>query len=195
LKKEKKENIQKFQGLNLYVKHLEDTVDDTQLRQIFSKFGKITSAVVMRDHLTKISKGFGFICFSTSEEATKALNEMNSKIIGSKPLYVSIAQRKEIRRQELEIQYSQRQNSLRSGIQQQLSNQNMYQPQLFYQQNNIIQPRSGIMYQNFGKPKWTNGNLKQQQNYNFTQGNQKTTTNNNSKIQKKKKKIKIKKEI
>jgi len=169
------ENIQKYQGLNLYVKHLDDSIDDIKLKQLFSKFGKITSAVVMRDNTTKASKGFGFVCFSTPEEATRALTEMNAKIIGSKPLYVSLAQRKEIRRQELEIQYSQRQNSLRTGIQH-LQNQNLYQTQLFYQQPNVVQQRSGLIYSNV-KPRWTQtGNSKQ--NYDGSKSSQNSKRRN-----------------
>ena len=54
------------------------------------------------------SKGFGFVCFSAPDEATKAVTEMNGAIIGSKPVYVALAQRKEDRRQHLASQYAQR---------------------------------------------------------------------------------------
>ncbi|XP_028104650.1 polyadenylate-binding protein 4-like isoform X2 [Camellia sinensis] len=49
-----------------------------------------------------VSKGSGFVAFSTSMEATRALNAMNGKMIGHKPLYVAVAQRKDERRAQLQ---------------------------------------------------------------------------------------------
>lgn len=102
----KMERLNRYQGVNLYVKNLDDTIDDERLRKEFSPFGTITSAKVMMDDGR--SKGFGFVCFSSPEEATKAVTEMNGRIMGSKPLYVALAQRKEDRKAHLTSQYMQR---------------------------------------------------------------------------------------
>ena len=103
----KQEKMSKYQGVNLYIKNLEDDIDDEKLRAEFEPFGTITSCKVMCDE-KGTSKGFGFVCFSSPDEATKAVAEMNNKIIGTKPLYVSLAQRREVRRQQLESQIAQR---------------------------------------------------------------------------------------
>ena len=42
----KMERINRYQGVNLYVKNLDDTIDDEMLRKEFSQFGTITSAKV-----------------------------------------------------------------------------------------------------------------------------------------------------
>uniref|UniRef100_A0A4W5N0I6 Poly(A) binding protein, cytoplasmic 4 (inducible form) n=1 Tax=Hucho hucho TaxID=62062 RepID=A0A4W5N0I6_9TELE len=86
----KQERISRYQGVNLYIKNLDDTIDDEKLRKEFTPFGSITSAKVMLEEGR--SKGFGFVCFSNPEEATKAVTEMNGRIVGSKPLYVALAQ-------------------------------------------------------------------------------------------------------
>lgn len=84
--------------MNLYVKNLQDEVDDDMLRELFTPYGTITSCKVMKDDKTSKSKGFGFVCFSTHEEATRAVTEMNNKMVKSKPLFVALAQRKEVRK-------------------------------------------------------------------------------------------------
>ncbi|KAK7837549.1 polyadenylate-binding protein 8 [Quercus suber] len=101
-----KEAADKYQGANLYVKNLDDSIGDDKLKELFSQFGSITSCKVMRDP-NGISRGSGFVAFSTPEEASRALSEMNGKMVVSKPLYVALAQRKEDRRARLQAQFSQ----------------------------------------------------------------------------------------
>ncbi|XP_065775861.1 polyadenylate-binding protein 1-like isoform X2 [Muntiacus reevesi] len=108
----KQDRLTRYQGVNLYVKNLDDSIDDEKLRKEFSPYGVITSAKVMTEggH----SKGFGFVCFSSPEEATKAVTEMNGRIVGTKPLYVALAQRKEERKAILTNQYMQRLSTMRA---------------------------------------------------------------------------------
>ncbi|XP_039655556.1 polyadenylate-binding protein 1-like isoform X4 [Perca fluviatilis] len=108
----KQDRIQRYQGVNLYVKNLDDSIDDERLRKEFAPYGTITSAKVMTDGSQ--SKGFGFVCFSSPEEATKAVTEMNGRIVATKPLYVALAQRREERKAILTNKYMQRLATLRT---------------------------------------------------------------------------------
>ena len=109
------EKVNKYQGLNLYINNLEDDIDDEKLRAEFEHFGTITSCKVMCDE-KGTSKGYGFVCFSSPDEATKAIVEMNNKIIGTQPLYVSLSRRRKVRRQLLESQIAQRNQQLVSQL-------------------------------------------------------------------------------
>ncbi len=104
-----------FQITSLYVKYLDDTVNDDVLRGMFYACGQVTSAKVEVDKEKGISKGFGYVNFSTHEEATKAVTEMNGKTFGSKPLYVSLHMTRD---QRLQFMMSQgvRQNGFRQPM-------------------------------------------------------------------------------
>lgn len=137
----KQERQKKYAGVNLFVKNLADDTDDDKLREIFSKFGTITSTRVMRDQAGK-SKCFGFVCFSTPEEATKSVTELNGTMVDNKPLYVSLAQRKDHRRAQLEAQYSARRNGMPQN-QMGFPPNGAVAPQMFYQGG---MPQRGYVY-------------------------------------------------
>jgi len=107
LRKQFEERKMKYQESNLYVKNLDDAVDDSKLHDLFSQYGNIVSAKVMKDE-NGTSKGFGFVCFSAPEEAHKAVLELNGRMLFNKPLYVALAQRKEVRSAQLQAQYAHR---------------------------------------------------------------------------------------
>ena len=89
---------------NIYVKEIpKKNFTDKELIELFSKYGKINSAIVLKDEKGE-SKGFGFVCFEKPEDAEKAKNEMNGKKIFNdveKELYVSFALKKAERKEEL----------------------------------------------------------------------------------------------
>ena len=89
---------------NIYVKEIpKKNFSDNELKELFAKFGKINSALVLKDEKGE-SKGFGFVCFEKPEDAEKALKEMNGKKIFDdieNRLYVSFALKKAERKEEL----------------------------------------------------------------------------------------------
>ncbi|XP_050893043.1 polyadenylate-binding protein 7 [Lathyrus oleraceus] len=105
------EKNMKYKGSNIYVKNINDSVSDEKLRGQFSACGTITSAKVMRDDKGK-SKGFGFVCFSTLDEAVKAVNSFHGRMFHGKPLYVAFAQRKDVRQGLLQLQHTQKPSGL-----------------------------------------------------------------------------------
>ncbi|XP_051942454.1 polyadenylate-binding protein 4 [Hippocampus zosterae] len=156
----KQERISRYQGVNLYIKNLDDTIDDEKLRKEFSPFGSITSAKVMLEEGR--SKGFGFVCFSSPEEATKAVTEMNGRIVGSKPLYVALAQRKEERKAHLTNQYMQRIAGMRAMPANAIINQ--FQPTSGYFMPTVPQAQNRTTYyapnqmaQMRPNPRWQQG--------------------------------------
>jgi len=91
-------------GVNLYVKNLDDEMTDDSLKELFMPYGTITSAKVMSDDRNRC-KGFGFVCYKSPDEATKAVAEMHLKVFQGKPLYVGLAEKKDERTQRLAHRY------------------------------------------------------------------------------------------
>ncbi|XP_061352407.1 polyadenylate-binding protein 7 [Gastrolobium bilobum] len=142
----RKEQILKYKGSNVYVKNIDDNVSDEEMRDHFSACGTITSAKIMRDD-KGISKGFGFVCFSTPEEANKAVNTFHGFMFHRKPLYVALAQRKEDRQAQLQLQYAQQIAGL-SGPSTTIIPGGY--PPYYYAATGVVShgpPRAGLMYQ------------------------------------------------
>ncbi|KFO27897.1 RNA-binding protein 39 [Fukomys damarensis] len=63
--------------MRLYVGSLPFNITEDMLQEIFEPFGRIETIQLMTDSETGRSKGYGFITFSDSECAKKALEQLN----------------------------------------------------------------------------------------------------------------------
>jgi len=137
----------KYQGVNLYVKNIEDEIDEERLKKEFSAYGTVVSHKIMAEDNN--SKGFGFVCFSTPEEAMRAIGEMNGRVLAgcTKPLYVALHESKESRRAKLAAQrLASHKTAIPRGAQGQVVPQNIYPgTPVFY-------PNSGYAYPNMIQP-------------------------------------------
>jgi polyadenylate-binding protein len=98
---------EKTRGVNLYVKHLDEAVTEAELRELFARFGTITSLKIMQDNNGQ-SRGFGFVCFSSPDEANQAISELHQFSYHGKPLYVALALRRAERAQAVQAQRAMR---------------------------------------------------------------------------------------
>lgn len=81
----------------LFIGNLDYTVTSDDLRDAFSKFGTVVDAVVITDRETKRSRGFGFVEFSSEEEAKKAIEGMNQQELKGRKINVNEAKPQENR--------------------------------------------------------------------------------------------------
>eukprot|EP00250_Pteridium_aquilinum_P017476 c23648_g1_i1 orf=141-2612(+) len=74
----------------LYVAFLPLSVDNAQLKSLFSPFGKVVHAKVMRHGTTGISKSYGFVKFDDAADAAQAVALMNGYKLDGKVLLVTV---------------------------------------------------------------------------------------------------------
>lgn len=83
--------------MNIYVSNLSFHTSEEDLKNLFSKFGAVSSARIITDRETNRSRGFAFVEMPSEEEANAALSGMNNKEIEGRALSVSVAKEKENR--------------------------------------------------------------------------------------------------
>ncbi len=170
---------QEFKNCNLYIKNLPYDLTDEKLKEIFEKYGEVKSVKISKFLLvTKIkdkykeieqSRGFGYVCYTNPESATKAIESLNEKNLpgyenSKRPIIISLFMPKYERKQFL--------NKLQSNPMSRfpLIMGNPYNPMM-----PPMMPYNNVNYQRHGR---YNNNKRQQQNKK-QQNNVNTNTNTN----------------
>merc|ERR1719229_1624682 len=76
---------------NLIVNYLPNEWSEIELLAMFSPFGEILSARVIRERFSRRSKGFGFVKFTTDQAAEEAIRALNGEIACGKRIKVAFA--------------------------------------------------------------------------------------------------------
>jgi len=75
----------------LFVGGLPYSVNDSQLKDMFSAIGAVASATVITDRMTGQSKGFGFVEMEKDEDADTAIQKLNGTEIDGRKIAVNEA--------------------------------------------------------------------------------------------------------
>jgi polyadenylate-binding protein len=105
----KKDRQSKFDEMkanftNVYVKNVDPEVTDDEFNDLFAQYGAITSATLARSEDGR-GRGFGFVNFAEHKAAAEAVEKLHDSEFKGQKLYVSRAQKKHEREEELRKQY------------------------------------------------------------------------------------------
>lgn len=77
--------------MNIYISNLSYDVTDTDLKELFEEYGKVSSAKVITDKYTGKSRGFGFVEMNDNKLAQHAIDELNQAEYDGKVINVAVA--------------------------------------------------------------------------------------------------------
>ena len=83
--------------MNIYVSNLSFHTNEEDLKNMFGKFGAVSSAKIIMDRETNQSRGFAFVEMPSEAEGKAAMLGLNNKEIEGRALSVSVAREKQDR--------------------------------------------------------------------------------------------------
>ena len=78
-------------SIKLYVGNLPPEMTETELKDLFTEAGNVSSAKIITDRQTGQPRGFGFVEMETKLEGQKAISMLNGKNIDGRTLTVNEA--------------------------------------------------------------------------------------------------------
>jgi len=79
------ESVEEVDPAKLIVNFLPATVTSAELKEVFSPYGTVEEANVVFDRITKTSRNYGFVKFSTEESAQRAIEALNGQVYPGQP--------------------------------------------------------------------------------------------------------------
>ncbi|PIN16153.1 Splicing factor 1/branch point binding protein (RRM superfamily) [Handroanthus impetiginosus] len=80
-----------YDETNLYIGYLPPTMEDDGLINLFSSFGEIVMAKVIKDRVSGLSKGYGFVKYADVQQANNAIASMNGYKLDGRTIAVRVA--------------------------------------------------------------------------------------------------------
>lgn len=80
--------------MNIYVGNLPYSTTEDEIRELFSQYGSVVRANIIRDRETGNSKGFGFVEIAEQSDAEKAIRELDGTAFNNRDLKVNEARPK-----------------------------------------------------------------------------------------------------
>jgi RNA recognition motif-containing protein len=80
--------------MNIFAGSLPFSLNETELKEYFEKFGEVASVKIITDKFSGRSKGFGFIEMPDDEQAKKAIEGLNGTEIDGRTIVVNKAEEK-----------------------------------------------------------------------------------------------------
>ena len=77
--------------MNLYIGNLSHEATEADVQQTFAAFGQVTSATVIKDKFSGVSRGFGFVEMPAQAEAEAAIAGLTGKELLGRSLIVNEA--------------------------------------------------------------------------------------------------------
>jgi len=78
--------------MNIYVGNLSWSMTDQDLQDLFTTYGEVGSAKILKDKMSGRSKGFGFVEMADDEAAKAAIANLNETEIQGRKLIVNESQ-------------------------------------------------------------------------------------------------------
>jgi cold-inducible RNA-binding protein len=77
--------------VNIYVGNLARELTEEELQEAFAEFGEVTSAKIITERDSGVSRGFGFVEMASGSEAQAAIAGLNGKELKGRTLTVNEA--------------------------------------------------------------------------------------------------------
>jgi len=75
----------------LFIGNISWDASDADLNELFSQYGAVEEAVIVKDKFSGRSKGFGFVTFTNDEDADKAMAEAEGYELKGRAIAVKVA--------------------------------------------------------------------------------------------------------
>ncbi|HXB41187.1 MAG TPA: RNA-binding protein [Bacteroidia bacterium] len=77
--------------MNIYVRNLNFSLTEDELREVFAQFGAVDSVKIIKDKFTGRAKGFGFVEMPNEAEGSAAIEKLNGTDVKGRNMFVDKA--------------------------------------------------------------------------------------------------------